>query len=172
MQLCYSPIAPEDVENILAMQKELIERYENLDAIDCQKVFAWCRRKIEAQMQDYRKILCDGVTAGYYALHRQEEEWELDDLYLYPAFQRKGIGTAVLQKVIADTAPAGLFLYVFVKNTGAVRLYERLGFVQVGFRPGYYQKPKEDALIMTKDYWHDRAFPEQVHGAEFLTPAQ
>lgn len=135
MQLCYSPIAPEDVENILAMQKELIERYEDLDAIDCQKVFAWCRRKIEAQMQDYRKILCDGVTAGYYALHRQEEEWELDDLYLYPAFQGKGIGTAVLQKVIADTAPAGLFLYVFVKNTGAVRLYERLGFVlseQVG----------------------------------------
>ena len=129
MQLCYSPIAPEDVENILAMQKELIERYEDLDAIDCQKVFAWCRRKIEAQMQDYRKILCDGVTAGYYALHRQEEEWELDDLYLYPAFQGKGIGTVVLQKVIADTAPAGLFLYVFVKNTGAVRLYERLGFV-------------------------------------------
>ena len=63
-------------------------------------------------------------------------------------------------------------LEVRASNAGAIALYEQLGFVQVGFRPGYYQKPKEDALIMTKDYWHDRAFPEQVHGAEFLTPAQ
>lgn len=136
MQICYSPIAPEDVENILAMQKELIERYEDLDTIDCQKVFAWCRRKIEAQMGDYRRILADGELAGFYALHRENGgEWELDDLYLYPAFQGRGIGTAVLQKVIADTAPDGLFLYVFIKNTGAVRLYERMGFVlseQVG----------------------------------------
>ena len=122
-------IRPVRYNQLATSRAYLIHLYEDLDAIDCQKVFAWCRRKIEAQMQDYRKILCDGVTEGYYALNSQEEEWELDDLYLYPAFQGKGIGTAVLQKVIADTAPAGLFLYVFVKNTGAVRLYEQLGFV-------------------------------------------
>ena len=130
MTLCYQPIAPEDVENILALQKELIERYEDLDTIDAEKVFAWCRKKLAVQMGDYRRILVDGELAGFYALHREDGEWELDDLYLYPRFQGQGIGTAVLRRVIADTAPDGLFLYVFVKNTGAVRLYERMGFVQ------------------------------------------
>ena len=52
---------------------------------------------------------------------------ELDDLYLYPAFQGRGIGTEVLEKSIAE-ADAPIFLYVFRANTRAIRLYERFGF--------------------------------------------
>ena len=31
-------------------------------------------------------------------------------------------------------------------------LYEKHGFHRAGLRPGYYQKPKEDAVIMTRDF--------------------
>ncbi len=72
MELSYQPIAPEDVENIFAFQKQLIEQYEDLSAIDTEKVFAWCLKKVKNTSQNYRKIIKDGQTVGYYALSKQE----------------------------------------------------------------------------------------------------
>ena len=119
MELSYQPIAPEDVENIFAFQKQLIEQYEDLSAIDTEKVFAWCLKKVKNTSQNYRKIIKDGQTVGYYALSKQESgEWELDDFYLFASARKQGIGTH----------PDPIFLYVFRKNTGAVRLYQRMGF--------------------------------------------
>jgi ribosomal-protein-alanine N-acetyltransferase len=43
-----------------------------------------------------------------------------------------------------------IFLEVRETNVGAIRLYERLGFEEVGIRKNYYEKPKENALIMWK----------------------
>ena len=121
---------PEDVEKIFQLQKELIERYEDLSSINCEKVFAWCKKKIQVTMQDYRRIMIKKELAGYFALHKEASgEWELDDLYLFPQFQNQGIGTQVVRDIIEQTTPQPLMLYVFTQNTGAVRLYERLGFV-------------------------------------------
>ena len=41
-------------------------------------------------------------------------------------------------------------LEVRVSNAGAIALYKKLGFESAGIRPGFYEKPKEDALIMWK----------------------
>ena len=130
MQISFQPIKPEDVEKIFQFQKELIERYENLSSINCEKVFAWCKKKIQVTMQDYRRIMVEKELAGYFALHKEASgEWELDDLYLFPQFQNQGIGTQVVRDIIEQTNPQPLMLYVFTQNIGAVRLYERLGFV-------------------------------------------
>ena len=40
-------------------------------------------------------------------------------------------------------------LEVRVSNTAARSLYAKKGFSDVGIRPGYYEKPREDAVIMT-----------------------
>ena len=45
-----------------------------------------------------------------------------------------------------------LTLEVRVSNAPAIALYEKLGFVQVGRRPNYYRSPKEDALILKKQF--------------------
>ena len=130
MQISFQPIKPEDVEKIFQLQKELIERYEDLIRINCEKVFAWCKKKIQVTMQDYRRIMVEKELAGYFALHTEDSgEWELDDLYLFPQFQNQGIGTQVVRDIIEQTAPQPLMLYVFTQTTDAVRLYERLGFV-------------------------------------------
>ena len=44
-----------------------------------------------------------------------------------------------------------MILEVRVSNTSAIRLYERLGFTQVGLRKGYYTDTGEDASLMTCD---------------------
>jgi ribosomal-protein-alanine N-acetyltransferase len=44
-----------------------------------------------------------------------------------------------------------LTLEVRVSNSAAQSLYEKFGFEKAGIRPGYYEKPRENAWIMTKN---------------------
>ncbi len=41
-------------------------------------------------------------------------------------------------------------LEVRVSNEAAIQMYRKLGFVSEGIRPGFYEKPVEDAMIMWK----------------------
>ncbi len=66
--------------------------------------------------------------AGFYRFSSAGDKMEIDDLYILPAFQNRGIGTAVIETCLAQ-AELPVFLYVFQKNTGALRLYQRMGFV-------------------------------------------
>lgn len=55
-------------------------------------------------------------------------DW-LDHLYLAPAAQRQGIGSALLAQALADGKPRQL--WCFADNAAARRFYERHGFVAV-----------------------------------------
>ena len=50
---------------------------------------------------------------------------------------------------------AFLTLEVRKSNAPAIALYEKYGFQQAGLRPGYYQNPREDAVIMTREFSHE-----------------
>lgn len=127
MELNYERASSADVEAIFALSKTLIDRYEDLDSIDYDKVLQWVRRKIEAQIGEYQRVLMDGSLAGYVHFHPDGERMELDDLYILPEYRGQGIGTAVVEKCCAETEKP-VYLYVFRRNEGAVRLYKRLGF--------------------------------------------
>ena len=129
MNLTYSPAAPDDAGAIFELCKALIDQYEDISTIDYDKVLTWVRRKIEGSISEYRRILLDGVHAGYFHFCPAEDGWELDDLYVFPEFQNQGIGTAVIRDC-CEKDP--VMLYVFRKNTGALALYRRLGFREVG----------------------------------------
>lgn len=66
-----------------------------------------------------------GLVVGFATL---ADGW-LTNLYVDPAFQNQGIGTALV-RAAQTMAPDGLRLWVFEPNRGAIRFYERHGFVE------------------------------------------
>ena len=126
--MTYSPATPADADTIFTLCKGLIDQYEDTSAIDYNRVLAWVQRKIGENISEYRRILLDGVHVGYFRLTPHKDGWELDDLYIFPEFQHRGVGTAVIR----DCCTRGsVTLYVFMRNYGALALYRRLGFREV-----------------------------------------
>jgi ribosomal protein S18 acetylase RimI-like enzyme len=75
-------------------------------------------------------IVVDGKRAGVVRIVEHDKVIDLEQIEILPEFQGKGIGTAVVQSLIDRAIRTGkvVDLSVFVANTGARRLYERLGF--------------------------------------------
>jgi ribosomal-protein-alanine N-acetyltransferase len=96
----------------------------------------------------------DDVLIGYLITSRYVDAWHVMNVAVAPDRQRRGIASALLGRLFELTANddrRGYTLEVRVSNSGAIALYERLGFEQRGVRRGYYTDNREDALIMWKD---------------------
>lgn len=126
MEPIFTPAAPEDAEEIFSLCREMILRYEDPRDIDLDRAIQWSRRKIQANLSQYRRIELDGRAAGYFRLFPREGALELDDLYILPPYRRRGLGDAVLRHCIAQGQP--LELYVFTENHAALALYRKHGF--------------------------------------------
>lgn len=66
-------------------------------------------------------------------------------------------GRGVAQKLVSELLKVGkergitaFTLEVRVSNAPAIHIYEKAGFVSEGIRPGFYERPREDAMIMWK----------------------
>lgn len=127
-ELTYEKASAQDAPVIFFMCKTLIDTYEDLTAIDYDKVLKWVEQKISGHISDYSCIMQNGKKIGYFHLDQTGEEAELDDLYILPEYRGNGIGTKVISYCI-EKANGPIFLYVFRKNTGAIQLYHRMGFV-------------------------------------------
>ena len=96
----------------------------------------------------------DCRVAGFCAFWLVFDEVHINNVAMRPQFRQQGIGTALLQHVLAEARTLGArraTLEVRASNDGARRLYERLGFYVAGTRRNYYSHPVEDALILWKE---------------------
>ena len=82
---------------------------------------------------DYHIILVNQQRAGRIWVGSDNEQIRLLDIALLPEFQNRGVGTALLQRLITRAGNAGKALrhMVFVLNNNAERFYERLGFKKI-----------------------------------------
>jgi ribosomal-protein-alanine N-acetyltransferase len=91
---------------------------------------------------------------GYVINSRYVDAWHVMNVAVDPDRQRRGIATALLEKLFEltrDDERRGYTLEVRISNEDAIGLYTKLGFVARGIRRGYYTDNREDALIMWRD---------------------
>jgi [ribosomal protein S18]-alanine N-acetyltransferase len=88
-------------------------------------------------------------VAGYLICARYADVWHLMNVAVDPALRRRGIASALLEKMLERAGPDESYtLEVRPSNTVAIALYERFGFRASGTRRRYYQDTGEDAVIM------------------------
>ena len=74
-------------------------------------------------------------------------EAETLNIAVDPTSRRRGAAQALLLAFL-ERHDGEVFLEVRASNVPAISLYRKLGFVEVGSRPGYYHSPVENALVM------------------------
>lgn len=99
--------------------------------------------------------LADGEVWGYVGSQTVLGETDMMNVAVLPRARRQGIAQRLILALVAQLKQQGsrcLSLEVRPSNTPAVALYQGLGFSQVGRRPNYYRHPKEDGLILRKEW--------------------
>ena len=94
----------------------------------------------------------EGSLLGYAWYEFVLDEGSVGDVAVAPEARRRGIGRALTEAMLADAGERGLAtltLEVRQSNAPARALYESCGFREVGRRKNYYEKPREDALLLT-----------------------
>lgn len=78
-------------------------------------------------------------------------EGSIDKVMVTPGERGKGLAQRMLEMLFLKGEAIGITAYtleVRVSNAAAIHIYEKLGFAGEGIRPGFYEHPTEDALIM------------------------
>lgn len=93
----------------------------------------------------------DGRCVGYAVIWVVEDQADVINVVVDPSWRRQGVGRALIEYAVGALRVEGVRLFtleVRVGNAAAITLYQRLGFVRVQRRSGYYSDPPEDALVM------------------------
>jgi ribosomal-protein-alanine N-acetyltransferase len=92
-------------------------------------------------------------VAAFCAFWLVADQAHINQLAVLPQLRGAGLGTQLLEAVIAEAAHLGaveLTLEVRASNQAALRLYDRAGFQRAGVRKNYYTTPIEDAYILIR----------------------
>jgi ribosomal-protein-alanine N-acetyltransferase len=134
-----------------------IEDLKAVHAIEQQSFsHPWSIESFRAELENngfsrYLCLIADGKVAGYMGLWDILDEGHITNIAIAPEYRGRGFGEFLIGSVMRIMSGKGMkrmTLEVRVSNKAARQLYERLGFVAVGVRKGYYNDNHEDALIM------------------------
>lgn len=119
----------------------------------------WSQNSIASELENplsyWLVAMAGNVVAGYVGSQTVLGESDMMNLAVRPEFRRNGVARELVQALVEGLKKRGshcLTLEVRVSNGPARKLYETLGFVQIGRRPNYYQHPREDGLILRKEW--------------------
>ena len=137
------------------VREEQLDQIEQLEQL-CFSV-PWPRDALRRQLPDDNHVFLaatdGGRVLGYVGMMFVLDEGYISNVAVAPAFRRRGIADALIAELLRRADALSLsFVTLEVRehNIPAISLYENCGFVRVGLRKNYYQKPCENAVLMTK----------------------
>lgn len=119
----------------------------------------WSENSIASELNNSLSlwlVALDGESVVGYVGSQTVLGWtDMMNVAVHPDHRRKGIGellVTALEKELQKQESTCLTLEVRASNGPAKALYYKLGFLEVGRRKNYYRNPKEDALILRKEW--------------------
>jgi len=144
MEFVIRDAIPDDAQDIAEIEKACFS-------------MPWSLHTVLTQMPDDTHSLtvaCDseGKTVGYVGFMYVVDEGYISNVAVRPEQRRQGIADRLIAEAVDSAKRKDLsFLTLEVResNEPAISLYRKHGFGEVGRRKNYYQKPNEDAILMT-----------------------
>jgi ribosomal-protein-alanine N-acetyltransferase len=138
--------SPEDLDGVLALEEASFNNPTSRE---------WYEDELKRPEVCFIYVLRtpDTPVAGFCAFWLVIDQAHINNLAVLPELRGQGLGTQLLEAVIAEASHLGailLTLEVRQSNEPALRLYEKAGFYREGVRKNYYTKPVEDALILSR----------------------
>ena len=119
----------------------------------------WSERSIASELDNKLAlwlVAVDGEhVVGYVGSQTVLPETDMMNVAVSPERRREGIAEALVDALVSDLKNIGstsLTLEVRASNMPAIGLYEKMGFLEAGRRKNYYRNPREDALILRKEW--------------------
>ena len=119
----------------------------------------WSQRSVASELENPLALWLvweeDGQVLGYVGSQTVLDETDMMNVAVSAQARRRGIAQALVEALVIQLKQRGsrcLTLEVRASNAPAICLYEKLGFRQVGRRHNYYSHPKEDGLILRKEW--------------------
>ena len=97
----------------------------------------------------------EGEIAGYCGCYLSQEEAEITNVAVKQGLRGRGIAKALIRELFRTGRTRGALVFLLEVRAGnqpAICLYEGLGFERAGLRRNFYEKPKEDAVVMWKRF--------------------
>lgn len=138
---------------IQQMQPEDAREVAELEA----KIFSspWSEAGFLSSLQSkdtrYLTVRENGKLIAYCGLLQSFDEADITNVAVDEAYRGRKIASQMLRRLMELGMERGIRRYtleVRVSNAAAIHLYEKLGFYSVGIRKNFYDRPKEDAMIM------------------------
>lgn len=119
----------------------------------------WSEKSITSELTNPLSLWIVAVDGdrvmGYVGSQSVLGEADMMNVAVAPEYRRRSVANGLIMELISQLTSNNvhsLTLEVRASNIPAITLYEKLDFVQVGRRPNYYSSPKEDALILRKEW--------------------
>ncbi len=119
----------------------------------------WSEKSIASELTNPLSLwlvaLDEDKVVGYIGSQSVLDGADMMNIAVDPAYRNQGIAMRLITQLITQLKEKGvicLALEVRASNAAAIALYKKLGFQTVGRRPNYYRNPKEDAIIMRKEW--------------------
>ncbi|PAJ78822.1 GNAT family N-acetyltransferase [Burkholderia ubonensis] len=131
MKLTYASTIRDDAETLVQIRiAAMRESLERVGRFDPQRARARFLSSFDPAC--CRFILADGVTVGFLLVRPADEHLTLEHLYILPAHQGRGIGSAVLASILADADSRALPVKVgALRGSDSNRFYQRHGFMKI-----------------------------------------
>ena len=143
---------------ITTMTEKHVAQVAELEKI-CFGSAAWSEKSVASELENPLSVWLVALEGekvlGYVGSQTVIDETDMMNVAVHPDYRKQGIARELIVRLVESLKLCkshSLTLEVRASNEPAKNLYKMLDFEEIGIRKNYYRNPKEDALILRKEW--------------------